>query len=233
MWQSARARRQRGATCRSVTDESVTNFTVPAFAYAGNTYTRLGVGSNGYLVVGGATGGADIQFVNQQFPDPTRPNNVLAPFWTDFNPPAGGAVRIATLTDGVHHWIVVDWDSVKEYSTAATDTFEVWIGYDGVQDISYAYGPIGGNGDGGFVTVGAENLFGNRGANYRYDSTGTLPSNGTQLRVTGTPGAPGQSRTITFSATGAQYGKWVNYAQLASNLFQGTSIASAAGEVTK
>ena len=69
------------------------------------------------LVVGGGTSG-DIAFLGQHFPNPTRPNNVLAPFWTDFNPPAGGALRIGTLTDGVNTWIVLDWDAVKEYSTA-------------------------------------------------------------------------------------------------------------------
>ena len=220
-----------------VTDDSVTNFNVPAFTYAGNTYSRLGVGSNGYLVVGGASGSADIQFLNQHFPDPTRPNNVLSPFWTDFNPPAGGEIRVGTLSDGSDTWIVVDWAAIKEFSTARLDTFEVWIGVDGDahpgEDISFAYGPIQGNGDNALMTTGAENLFGNRGANYYYNGTGTLPANGTQLRVTGTPGVPSPAQTISFKATGNQYGPWVNYAQMASNLFQGDSTAAFAGTVTK
>jgi hypothetical protein len=225
------------APISGVSDDSVTNFNVPEFIYAGDTYTRLGVGSNGYLVVGGSTGSADVQFLNQRFPDPTRPNNVLSPFWTDFNPPAGGALRIATLTAGTDTWIVVDWAGVKEFSSTKTDTFEVWIGLKGntqpVEDISFVYGTLQGNGDGGLMTAGAENKFGNRGANYYYNGTGTLPTNGTQLRVTGTPGAPGQTRTITFSAAGNTFGPWINYARLTSNLFQGTSIARFAGEVTK
>jgi hypothetical protein len=220
-----------------VTDDSVTNFNLPAFTYAGNTYTRLGVGSNGYLVLGGATGSADVQFLNQSFPNPTRPNNVLSPFWTDFNPPAGGAIRVATLTDGVDTWIVVDWAGIKEFSSAKLDTFEVWIGLNNdanpAEDISFAFGPIQGNGDGGLMTVGAENLFGNRGANYYYNGTGTLPAEGTQLVVTGTPGVPSAAQTITFTATGNQYGTWVNYAQMVSNLFQGVSVASFTGKVTK
>ena len=59
-----------------------------------------------------------------------------------------------------------------------------------------------GNGDGGLMTTGAENRFGNRGANYYYNGTGTLPANGTQLVVTGVPGVPGETHTITFSAQG-------------------------------
>ena len=220
------------APISGVTDDSVTNFTVPAFTYAGETYTRLGVGSNGYLIVGGSTGSADVQFLNQHFPDPIRPNNVLSPFWTDLNPPAGGALRIATLTDGVHHWIVVDWAAVKEFSLPRTDTFEAWIGFDGVQDISFAFGPIQGNGDGGFMTVGAENKFGNRGANYYYNGTGTLPADGTQLVVTSIPGIPGETKVITFQAKGVRTGAWTNYALLTSDLFQGTNVAPFAGTVT-
>ena len=51
-----------------------------------------------------------------------------------------------------------------------------------------------------FLTVGAENRFGNRGGNYYYNGTGTLPTNVTQLRVTGTLGASGETRTVTYSA---------------------------------
>ena len=43
-----------------VGDDTITDFNVPTFFYAGEPYTKLGVGSNGYLVVGGSTGSADI-----------------------------------------------------------------------------------------------------------------------------------------------------------------------------
>ena len=36
-------------------DEQFLNFNVPSFVYAGQPYTRIGVDSNGYLVVGGMT----------------------------------------------------------------------------------------------------------------------------------------------------------------------------------
>lgn len=214
-----------------VTDDSITNFNVPAFQYAGLTYTRIGFASNGYAVVGGGSG-PDVQFMGQHFPDPTRPNNVLAPFWTDLNPPAGGALRIATLTDGVNTWIVLDWDAVKEFSLPRLNSFEIWIRIGAVEDISFAYGPIQGNGDGGFLSVGAENSFGNRGANYYYNGTGTLPADGTQLVVTSIPGIPGETKVITFQAKGVRTGAWTNYAMLTSDLFQGTNVARFAGTVT-
>jgi hypothetical protein len=217
-------------------DETIVNFNVPAFTFAGTTYSRLGIVSDGYLVVGGGTA-QDVQFINQNLPDPARPNNVLAPFWTDLNPAAGGAIRIGTLTDGSDTWIVVDYAQVREFSQNRLDTFEVWIGVNGDahpgEDITYAYGPLQGNGDGGFLTVGAENLFGNRGQNRYFDGLGTIPTNGTQLRVTGTPGGPGETHSITFTMRGVSRGAWTNYAYMISNLFQGTSVAFFGGQVTK
>ncbi len=92
-----------------VGDDTITNFAVPAFTFGGVTYNQIGISSNGYVVVGGGTG-EDNSITNQSFPNAARPNNVLAPFWTDLNPGAAGAVRITTLTDGSDTWIVVDWD---------------------------------------------------------------------------------------------------------------------------
>ena len=97
------------------------------------------------------------------------------------------------------------------------------------QDITFAYGPNKGNGDIGYATVGAENKFGNRGANYYFDGTGTLPVDGTQLRVIATPPAPGGKAVITYAAQADQVGDWVNYAELTSVLFQGTNVARFAG----
>jgi hypothetical protein len=189
-----------------VTDESVTDFTVPAFTFAGETYTRVGFSSNGYVVIGGTTGPADNSRNNQNFPNSTLPNNVLAPFWTDLNPAAAGALRIATLTDGVDTWIVLDWAGVREFSTANSNSFEVWIGVNNdtnpAEDITFAYGPIGGSGDLGLLTVGAENKLGTRGQNFRFNGTGTLPAAGTELRVTTTSCASPEAWTAAGS-TGA------------------------------
>jgi hypothetical protein len=219
-----------------VTDDSITNFNVPSFLYGGQVYSRVGVGSNGYVVVGGGSG-PDVSINNQNFPDPIRPNNVLAAFWTDLNPAAAGAVRIGTLTDGADTWIVVDWEGVREFSLPRLASFQIWIGVNSdahpAEDISYAYGTIQGNGDGGFLSVGAENAFGNRGQSYYYNGTGTLPANGTQLRVTSAPPQPGESHIITFQAKGADKGLWQNCAMMDSSGFQGTNMACFSGETTK
>ena len=215
-----------------VGDETIVNFNVPGFTYAGEVYTRVALSSNGYLVVGGGTA-PDNDFVNQNFPNPNRPNNVLAPFWTDLNPAFAGAMRIGTLTDGVSTWLVADWAGVREYSQPRLASFQIWIGLNGVQDISFTYGTIQGNGDGGALTVGAENRFGNRGQAVYFNGTGTLPALGTELVVSSAPGTPGETRTITFSAVGRTKGAWTNCAEMTSNIFYGTQTACVSGTVTK
>ena len=78
-----------------VGDDTITNFNVPAFFFAGDTYTQVGFSSNGYVVIGGGSG-PDNSINNQNFPNPARPNNTLALFWTDLNPAGAGALRIGT-----------------------------------------------------------------------------------------------------------------------------------------
>jgi hypothetical protein len=131
----------------------------------------------------------------------------------------------------------LDWEGVKEFGSAKFNSFQIWIGLNTDvhpgEDVSIAYGPIQGNGDLGLLTSGAENRFGNRGANYYYNGIGTLPADGTQLRVTSAPPVPGGTHDITFTARGTSWGPWTNYAGMTSNLFQGTSVASFSGEVTR
>jgi subtilisin family serine protease len=198
-----------------VGDETIVNFNVPAFRFGGETWTRIGAASNGYAVVGGGTAD-DIQATNQILPDVARPNNVLAPFWTDLDPSAGGSLRAGILTDGVNDWLILDWENVVNFEhPPEKNSFQVWIGLNGVEDISFVYGAVTG-GAGGLLTVGAENKFGNRGANVYANGTGTLPGPATELVVTSTPGAPADPHVITFSALGAKRGRWENCAEMTS-----------------
>lgn len=213
-----------------VGDETIVNFSVGDFVYAGETYNTIGMVSNGYAVVGGGTG-ADVDFINQTLPDPEPPNNVLAPFWTDLNPAAGGALRAAFLSDGVTTWVVLDWENVPNFGDGELNNFQIWVGLGTVEDISFTYGPSS-DGDGGFLTVGAENKFGNSGENYYVDGVGTLPTDGSEVRVTSVPGEPGETHTITFSAKGRSVGSWTNCAQMTGDIFFGTNIDCFSGQVT-
>ena len=218
-----------------MSDESIVNVTTPSFTFAGQSWDTIGVTSNGYAVVGGGTG-ADITFINTALPNAARPNNILAPFWTDLDPAKGGQLRVGSLTDGVDTWIVLEWQNVQEFSTTRTNSFQIWIGTNGdanpATDVSFTYDTLQGNGDGGFLTVGAENRFGNRGQATYVDGVGTLPTAGTELVVGSSAGVP-STKTITFDATATRTGAWTNCAELTSPAFLGVASSCVAGTVTR
>jgi len=228
-----------------VGDNTITSFTTRPFRYAGATYTGIGMTSNGTLIVGGGTS-SDATPDNQRLPSSVPPNGVLAPFWTDLDPSARGAMRVASLTNGSDDWLVFDWEGVPEFRlppdpgqppppAAPAYSFQVWIGLaDDAQpgeDISFTYGPVEGNGTGGRATVGAEDAGGISGESYYYNGTGVLPTAGVALDVISGVPTPGETKVIRFTARGEDKGKWRNCAEMTSAAFFGTSTACFSGEV--
>lgn len=218
------------AAVGGVGDESIVNFNVPAFTWNGQSYSRIGVVSNGYIVVGGGTG-ADVNFINQALPNPNRPNNVLAPFWTDLDLSQGGAVRVGVLSGGGSRWLVVDWQGAPNWSDGEPNSFQAWIGVNGPEDISFTYGAVTG-GDGGFLTVGAESFDGVAGDNWYVDGQGTAPAAGTVLRASSAPGMPGETVTLSFTAEAVEPGDWTNCAELQGSTMLGTATSCVSGTVT-
>ncbi|WP_245647007.1 S8 family serine peptidase [Microtetraspora niveoalba] len=190
-----------GVAPTPIGDEEAINYTVPAFVYAGKTYTRIGVVSNGYTVAGGTSGSADIAYSPQTLPDATAPNGVLAPYWTDLDGGGAPGVYAASLTDGVNRWLVVEW-RVHLYGDSAQKVFQQWIGLNGTEDISFAYNPAAlppHPGDDYGLTVGAENADGTAGGQITGAPAG-------DYRITSTPGAPGGSLTYSFTVKGSSAG---------------------------
>jgi subtilisin family serine protease len=190
-----------GVTPRAMGDESISNFTVPGFVFAGQTYNMLGVISDGYLVVGGGDVN-DISYLPQHFPNPARPNNVLAPLWTDLDGGNGTITGQGLLIDvvsadrGVHNWIVVQWNAHVFGIPGQVETFQVWLGVNGTEDVSFAYNPAHMPTNPGVpFNVGAENFNGSRGSNLA-----GLPS-GDQV-VTSTAAIPGGSTSLSVTLRG-------------------------------
>ena len=165
-------------------------------------------------------------------PDPAAPNNVLAPFWTDLNPSAGGNYYVNILGDGTNSWLILEWENAPNWGDGELNTFQIWIGIDGFEDISFTYGPALSLGDGGWLTVGAEDSTGLSGQNYYADGVGTPPAAGTDVVVSSIPGTPGETHTITYTAKGKRIGEWQNCAEMTGDIFFGTNIACFSGEVT-
>jgi subtilisin family serine protease len=206
---------QLGIKPNKIGDEEMLNFDTPAFAYGGQTYTRIGVDSNGYVVVGGGTA-EDNSCCTQRMPSPSRPNNMLAPFWTDLDGTGMPGVSVAVVTAGTTRWVVVQWE-VKVFGTSSERHFQVWLGITGtadgassptklreaVQDIVFAYDKTALPAkpkDLGFL-VGAENVIGSAAATL---GRNVLPTR--DLRVSGTAPLPGGSVSYTVRVRGTAAG---------------------------
>ena len=208
-----------GIGAQSLTDEQAANFNVPGFMYGGQTYTRLGVVSDGYLVVGGTNGSADIEFEPQTLPDPARPNNVLAPYWTDLD---GVTFRIGTLTDQVHTWIVAQTSGHIWGQPGLVKTMQVWIQVGATEGISYAYDDAtlaSTDTNGQDVTTGAENPSGTGGAQISGLPTGSY-------EITTAPGQPGQSLSYTLTVLGAKVGTGTLTTTMVSDIVAGSTVVT-------
>ena len=182
----------------SIGDEDILNFNVPDFVYAGSLWNRIGVDSNGYVVVGGGTPEDNNCCDLPGGEDPERPNNILAPFWTDLDGTGTPGIYAATLTDGVDTWVVVEF-RVNVFGTTSGRVFQIWIGVDGVEDITFAYDPANLPADPGFAfLIGAENAAG------QGDLTADLPTQ--DLRVVSTDSVPGEAVTYVLTVRGQQEG---------------------------
>jgi hypothetical protein len=192
-----------GIAPTAVGDEDMVNFDLPSPAlYGGERYTKIGVTSNGYLVVGGGDSVDVVCCDLGSLPDPARPNNVLAPFWTDLDGTAAPGVLAGVLnaTDG-STWVVVEW-RVNVFGTTSRRTFQTWLRLGGTEEIGFAYPADALPADPGLpFIVGAENENGSAGAQL---PDHTLPT--TDLKVRTTAPQPGGSVTYSVTVTGAAAG---------------------------
>ena len=215
-----------GATPIPIGDEEIINFNVPSFVYNGVTYSSLGVDSNGYLLAGGGTS-EDNECCNlPDGPSPARPNNMLAPFWTDLDGTGAPGVFAEILTDGTNSWIVVEY-RVNVFGTTSQRAFQVWIGIDGAQDITYAYDPdnLPADPNGQPFLVGAENQVGEG------DMVDTLPTG--DLRVTSTAPTPGASVSYTVNVRAVDTGTGTVTTEMDGTGLPGTTIVTSQVAVSR
>ena len=198
-------------------DESIVNFNVPSFRYGGETYSRLAVDSNGYVVVGGGDTSDNNCCDLVPIPNVARPNNVIAPYWSDLEVGIGtGATRIGTLSDGVSTWIVVDFEQVSPFGTPSVkNSFQVWLGVGATEDVTLAYGALGGPDPSAGLLQGAENRTGTSGATVAGTSN-------TDWTVNTAPPQPGGSVTVTYDAAASRAGTYVLAPRATSPLVKGT-----------
>ena len=162
-----------GNIISAITDEDAGVTTMGMFfpiRYYGNTYNLITVNSNGFL----AAGTTDYRFGdNSPVPDVHGPPNMIAPFWDDLDPSAGG--DIYSWMDIVNHRLIFQFEEVNHWNSPITETFQVII-YDEnyyptptddtpilvqYKDVSLPYA----------CTVGIENYMQDDGIQWLYDSS--------------------------------------------------------------
>jgi len=200
------------------------------FVFQNANYTDAIWSVNGTLEIGTASGIA-ASASNRLMPDPTTPNNLLAPWWTDLDLSAAGNWYLGALSDGVNVYDIFEWEDVPRFGDpTSTASFQIWL-MRGTNFAWFTYGGFTGSTADG--TVGAENADGTIGDTYYYGEGGVGAVPATDLHVDQNSGAPGEAHIITFTATGAAKGPWQNCAEMTSDLFFGTNIACAEGVVIK
>jgi hypothetical protein len=203
-------------------DESIVNFTVPSFVYGGEVYDRVGVVSNGYVVIGGGAAG-DVEYEPPaSFPDAATPNNVIAPFWTDLNPADGGAIRVGTLTDGTTSFLVIDWEDIHAWSGGDGNSFQVWIQLGATESSWMTYGGALTPDTAAGSLTGAENRDGTSGV-----SVADVDTDAAYVLQTSPPTAGG-AVTFDYTVKGLLRGTWSTSATLRSDAINTIPI-----EVTK
>ena len=170
-------------------DDGAFILNLPPFTFNGASYNQVIWSVNGTVEAGTSSGVAS-SFSNQELPDPTIPNNIMAPFWRDLNGCAGGEMYAVILSDGDHTWTVLEWENIPHFGSDDAATFQIWILNDGsltdVPQAHFTYDRLDNTGAG--ATVGAENAAGDVGDSYFFNGAGTAPVVGTDLSVLSTPG---------------------------------------------
>jgi hypothetical protein len=97
-----------------------------AFEFYGEEKTTVRIDNNGFLHFDSPSGN---YFGNDEIPDTDDPNGVVAAFWDDLNPDAGGAVY--TYHDEQNDRFIVQFDEVPHFVSTGSNTFQIILNEDG------------------------------------------------------------------------------------------------------
>jgi hypothetical protein len=158
------------------------------FRYFGREYEQVFVSSNGFLSMTwqwhGCCRGAPL-------PSPDAPNGVIAGWWEDLNPDAGGAIHFELVGTAPTRTFVVQFQDVPHYPNTNPVSMQFRLHEtSGVIEVHYAAAPS----DGGTHSAGIENRDGTIGVQY-FHGWDPLPA---PMAVRYTPGAIAESESVVF-----------------------------------
>jgi hypothetical protein len=107
-----------------------------SFPFYENSFTTIAICSNGFASLN--QDGAS-PFTNQPIPSVGAPDNLVAPFWDDFNPGVAGDVYYQTFAGPQR--MVIQWNAVRQFGQASgASTFQAILYATG--NIEYRYGTM-------------------------------------------------------------------------------------------
>lgn len=202
-----------------VQDESVTSFDLPfSFPFYGASYSRVGIGSNGYLVVGAGTSS---DFANTPLPLADAPNGLIAPFWDDLDPSTSGTVY--TLHDEDQDRLIIQYDDVARYGHSDRYTFQVILHKDGT--ILFQYQSMDTVDS---ATTGIEDPFGDEGLEVAFSTS--YIEEGLAVAIQSVPPHLDLSPTSAALAQGEQQTFTVDFS--AADVDSGTYVHDLTGTVS-
>lgn len=155
--------------------------------FNGQTYSRVYVSDNGIITFSNTATTPAPSYSNQQLPSSIKPNNLIAPFWSDMDlaggATGGGNIYYSVLTMGGVRYLVVEWNKVRVYDDASGNeyTFQAWMALNAPQNIFFNYLDMDAMPSN--VTVGAEDVAGALGVNHYFNGTGTAPASAQSLNL--------------------------------------------------
>jgi len=105
-----------------------------SFSFFGNSYSTIGLASNGYLTFGTTLG----DLSNDPIPNVAVPNDLIAPFWDDLDPRTG-SVKYQTLGSPGSQRFIAQWTNVPHFnSPTVLHTFQAVL-FEGTNQIEFRY----------------------------------------------------------------------------------------------
>lgn len=172
------------------------------FKHFGQSYNTLLMNDNGLIVAGEDVPDQSELYFNLSFPDETVPNNIIAPFWTDFNlinhtepdDEGGGEMFVAYYESSDIEYLVLQWNKVQLYTDDEITPADLGVSR---ADLEFTFQLIlQQNSENkwfryidipeqpSFYSVGTENSVGSQGGTYWFDGNGINPvTTGDELGV--------------------------------------------------
>jgi len=141
------------------------------FTYYGMDYTSAYISSNGFLTM--LPGQSNGCCTGQPIPTPGSPDGMIAGWWEDLNPGAGGAIHYQTMGVAPFRYFIIQFTDVPHFGGGNNVTMQYKL-FEGSNNVEVHY--MNAPSDGGTHSAGIENEFGTVGLQYYLGTDGLGPN---------------------------------------------------------